>query len=435
MPASGTAVLSEASAAPAPPGRVRTGTATMAAGLVLLGLSGGVYLAVSARAVGPVAFASLSTLWSLVYAFGIGAFLPFEQELGRAFAARAARGAGTGPLVGRVALASAGVLAVLLAAGLLLSPLLVSGLFSGGWTPVGVFALSLAVMAAGYVTRGIYAGASRFGWYSAQLGAEGVVRIAVCAALLGAGVHAAGPYLWLLALAPLAALAPTLPGLRGALRPGPPAPWSELSANLGWLLLAGVAAQAVANAALVVLQPLSDRDGTAGRLLAAFVIARVPLFFFQGVQAVLLPGLSGALAAGDRGVFRVRLRGVLAATGAVVLAGVAGAAAFGPWLVRLAFGEGFALGRGHLVVLAAATGCYMLAQVFQAGLVALERHRDNALGWSGACGVFAAVCLVPLPPLLRVETALLLSSAAAAALLAGLFHRRWTRASRNALPS
>jgi len=401
----------------------------MAAGLVLLGLSGGVYLAVSARAVGPVAFASLSTLWSLVYAFGIGAFLPFEQELGRAFAARAARGAGTGPLVGRVALASAGVLAVLLTAGLLLSPLLVSGLFSGGWTPVGVFALSLAVMAAGYVTRGIYAGASRFGWYSAQLGAEGVVRIAVCAALLGAGVHAAGPYLWLLALAPLAALAPTLPGLRGALRPGPPASWSELSANLGWLLLAGVAAQAVANAALVVLQPLSDRDGTAGRLLAAFVIARVPLFFFQGVQAVLLPGLSGALAAGDRGVFRVRLRGVLAATGAVVLAGVAGAAAFGPWLVRLAFGEGFALGRGHLVVLAAATGCYMLAQVFQAGLVALERHRDNALGWSGAFGVFVAVCLVPLPPLLRVESALLLSSAAAAVLLAAVFHRRWTRAS------
>lgn len=414
-----------ASAVPAASVPVRAGTTTMAAGLVLLGLSGGVYLAVSARAVGPVAFASLSTLWTLVYTFGIGAFLPFEQELGRAFAARVARGAGTGPLVRKVVLVSAALLAVLLAAVLLAAPPLVSGLFSGRWTALGVFALSMAVMAAGYVTRGVYAGSSRFGWYSAQLGVEGVVRIAVCGTLLGLGVHAAAPYLWLLALAPLAALPPTLPGLRGALRPGPPAPWSELSANLGWLLLSGIAAQAVANAALVVLQAMSGRDGTAGRLLAAFVIARVPLFLFQGVQAVLLPGLAGALASGDRAAFRAKLRGVLAATGAVVAAGVLGAAAAGPWLVRLFFGEGFVLGRGHLVVLAAATGCYMLAQVFQAGLVALERHRDNALCWSAAFGVFAAVCLVPLPALVRVEAALTLSCAAAAVLLAARLHRRW----------
>lgn len=390
----------------------------MAGGLVLLGLSASVYLVVSARAVGPVAFASLSTLWTLVYTFGIGAFLPFEQELGRAFAARSARGAGTGPLVGRVALAAAGVLAVLLAVGGLLSPALVPGLFSVGWTPAWVFALALAVMAAGYVTRGVYAGSSRFGWYSAQMGVEGLVRIVVCAALLGWGVHAVAPYLWLLALAPLVALPLTLPGLRGALRPGPPAPWSELSANLGWLLLAGIAAQAVANAAMAVLQSLTDRDGTAGRFLAAFVIARVPLFLFQGVQAVLLPGLAGALAAGDHAAFRAKLRGVLAATGAVAASGVLGAAVAGPWLLGLLFGEGFALARGHLVVLAAATGLYMLAQVFQAGLVALERHRDNALCWSAAFAVFAAVCLAPLPALARVEAALTLSCAAAALLLA-----------------
>lgn len=426
---SGAPAVTAHPAAPVPLQTVRTGTVTMAAGLVLLGLSGGVYLAVSARAVGPVAFASLSTLWTLVYTFGIGAFLPFEQELGRAFAARSARGAGTGPLVGKVALASAGVLALLLAAGILLSPLLASGLFSGGRTPLGVLALALTVMAAGYVTRGIYAGSSRFGWYSAQLGVEGFVRMAVCAALLGLGVHTVAPYLWLLALAPLAALPLTLPGLRGALRPGPPASWSELSANLGWLLLAGTAAQAVANAALVVLQPLSGRDGTAGRFLAAFVIARIPLFLFQGVQAVLLPGLSAALAAGDHEAFRAKLRGVLAATGAVALGGVLAAAVAGPVMVRLAFGDGFDLGRGHLVVLAAATGLYMLAQVFQAGLVALRRHRDNALCWSAAFGVFAVVCLVPLPALVRVEAALTLSCAAAAVLLAArLLTRRETLA-------
>ncbi|WP_460364408.1 hypothetical protein, partial [Actinocorallia lasiicapitis] len=98
---------------PKPAPTVRAGALTMGGGLVLLGLSASVYLVVSARAVGPVAFGALSTLWTLVYTFGIGAFLPFEQELGRAYAHRAALGQGARPLVGRVALAAAGVLAVL----------------------------------------------------------------------------------------------------------------------------------------------------------------------------------------------------------------------------------------------------------------------------------------------------------------------------------
>lgn len=389
----------------------------MGVGLVLLGGSASVYLVVCARAVGSAEFAALSTLWTLVYTFGIGAFLPFEQELGRAFAARRARRTGTGPLVGRVALAAGAVLAALLVASVALAPLAVPALFGGGLVHAGVFALSMTVMAAGYVSRGVFAGAGRFGWYSGQLGVEGAVRIVACGLLLGAGVAAPGPYLWLLAAAPLVALAVTLPGLRGAGSPGPPAAWSELSANLGWLLLAGVAAQAVAHAPTVAVQVLSDADGTAGRFLAAFVIVRVPLFLFQGVQAVLLPGLAGALAAGDRALFAVKLRGVLAATSAVAALGVVGAAVAGPLALEIAFGDGFTLGRGHLVVLAAVTGVCMVAQVFQAGLVALGAHRVNALCWTAAFVVFGAACLLPGPALVRVEAALVLSSLTAAVLL------------------
>ncbi|MEU5883235.1 hypothetical protein [Spirillospora sp. NPDC047279] len=53
---------------------VASGTATVGLGLVVLGLPATVHLVISARAVGPHDFASVSTLWTLVHTFGIGAF-------------------------------------------------------------------------------------------------------------------------------------------------------------------------------------------------------------------------------------------------------------------------------------------------------------------------------------------------------------------------
>ncbi|MFG2002432.1 lipopolysaccharide biosynthesis protein [Spirillospora sp. NPDC048911] len=396
---------------------VAAGTVTVGAGLVLLGASATVYLVLSARAAGPREFASVSTLWTLVYTFGIGAFLPFEQELGRAIAGRTELGEGGAPVVVRTAQAAAVTLAVLLAAGAILSPVLVDRLFDDRWALFLALSVAVAAMAGQYVTRGVFSGSGRFGWYSAQLGVEGGVRIIGCGILFAIGVHSVAPYAWLLALAPLASVLVTVPGTREALRPGPPAPWTEISANLGWLLVATVSAQGVANAAMVAMALLAPDSDAAGQFLAAFVIARVPLFLFQAVQAVLIPGLARALATGDRARFRQESRRVLAATGAVAAAGVLGAAALGPQVLRLAFGAEFALGRLDIVVLAAATGFYMIAQVFQSGVVALERHRDNALGWAAALAVFALACLIPVSALHRVELALVSSCAVAACLL------------------
>src|SRR3954454_13903735 len=94
-------------------GTVTSVTATVGVGLVVLGISNSVYLVVTAIAVGPVEFASVSTLWTLVYTFGIGAFLPFEQELGRALAHRGGLGQGGAPVVARVAAAAGTVLLTL----------------------------------------------------------------------------------------------------------------------------------------------------------------------------------------------------------------------------------------------------------------------------------------------------------------------------------
>ncbi|MBO2448468.1 lipopolysaccharide biosynthesis protein [Actinomadura barringtoniae] len=393
---------------------VASGTLTIGAGLVLLGLSATVYLVLSARAVGPREFASVSTLWTLVYTFGIGAFLPFEQELGRALAHRTELGQGGRPVVIRTAQAAAVTLTVLLVAGAALAPQLVDRLFDGHWALLIALAVAVAAMAAQYVTRGAFAGSGRFAWYSAQLGIEGGLRIAGCAVLFLLGTETIGPYAWILAIAPLTSVLLTAPGTRRGLRPGPAAAWEEVSVNLGWLLAAAICAQGVANAAMVAMKLLDPDGDAAGQFLAAFVVARVPLFLFQAVQAALLPGLARALAAGDRQGFHRELRHVLTATGAVAGAGVLGSAVLGPQVLGLAFGSEFSLGRLDIVVLAAATGLYMVAQVFQSGLVALKRHRDNAIGWSSSLAVFVLACLVPVSALHRVELALVLSCVVAA---------------------
>lgn len=396
---------------------VAVGTATVGGGLLVLGLSATVFLVLSARAVGPREFASLSALWTLVYTFGIGAFLPFEQELGRALARRAGRGRGGRPVAIRGAVAAAVVLGCLVLVGVVAAPWLVDRLFAGHGTLLLVLLVTLAAMAGQYVTRGVFSGSGLFRWYSGQLGLEGLTRTVACAGLFVAGARTLGPYAWTLAAAPALSVLFTAPRARAALRPGPPAPWPEVSANLGWLLVSTASAQAVANAAIVALRLLAPNGDAAGQFLAAFVIARIPLFLFQAVQAVLLPGLAHALATADRLRFRRELRRVLAATGLVGVAGVAGAATVGPWALRLAFGPGFSLGRPDIVLLAMATGLYMVAQVFQSGLLSLGRHRDNAVGWAAGLGVFVACCFASLTALARVELALTLSCVVAAALL------------------
>src|SRR5205807_10293590 len=73
-----------------PRGSLPEGTPWVGAGLAVLGLTAYGFLILSARAVGPRRYASLSALWAAVYLAGPGFFLPLEQEVGRAVAARRA---------------------------------------------------------------------------------------------------------------------------------------------------------------------------------------------------------------------------------------------------------------------------------------------------------------------------------------------------------
>jgi len=141
-------------------------------------------------------------------------------------------------------------------------------------------------------------------------------------------------------------------------------------------------AQVIINVAVINVRLLSPGDpAVAGALLAALVLARAPLFVFTSLQTALLPGLAGAVAAGDQPRFRVLLGRGCAIVTILGAAGGLPAVIFGPWLTRVLFGARPVLGDPGFAWLAAGTLCYMLALVLGQGAIALSRHRDQLLSW------------------------------------------------------
>lgn len=393
---------------------------TVGAGLVVLGLSASVYLVLAARATGPSAFAGLAVLWTLVYTVGIGLFLPFEQELARAVSRRAGRGEGGGPVVVRAGGTAAGMFVLLAILVLATLPWTGHTLFDDSPASVAGLLLACAGLAAQYVQRGTFSGSGRFGAYATQIGVEGVVRLAGTAALVLGGVTAAAPYALLLGAAPLVSVLVVWPVFAVLVRrPGPPSVWRELSVNLLWLLGASLAAQGLANLGTVAVRTLGgsvDR-AAAGHFMSGLTVARIPLFLFGAVQAVLLPRLARQLAEGRHRSFRRQLATVLAATVALGAAGVVGAGLLGPWVLRLLFGADFSLPRTDLVWLAVSTAVYMVALTFQPAVIALGEHRTNALAWLAGLATFAGCLALPVDLLRRVELALTLGGLVTACVL------------------
>jgi O-antigen/teichoic acid export membrane protein len=350
-------------------------------------------------------------LWSLVFSIGIGLFLPVEQEVSRLVAARAVAGEGVAPVLRAAGLLAGGLLALLLAVlGLAAGPI-ADRLFDGDRAMVLALCGAFVGLAAEHLTRGVLSGLGRFGWYGTQLAVDGALRIAIAAGLGLAGVRSPVAYALILAVAPLASVALTLPGVLRDLRPGASVAMRTLCRGLGLLLASNVLMQVVVNIGVINVKLLSPGDTAfAGALLSALVLARVPLFVFASLQASLLPALTRALAVGDIPAYR---RLLVRAVGVVCLLGVVGgvpAVAFGPELVRLLFGQRDVLGRVDFAWLAAGTLAYMVASVVGPAVVARGRHAAQTLGWLVGTAVLVAVTLGPGEVRLRVELAFAIGS-------------------------
>jgi O-antigen/teichoic acid export membrane protein len=275
------------------------------------------------------------------------------------------------------------------------------------------------------MARGVCSGSGRFRAYAVVMGSDGVVRIIACVLLAGIGITAAAPYGFAVALAPLVAVA--VVGAGGHLRTqqGPEAPWNEVTQNLGWLLVGTVCAAGLLNAGPVTAQLLAGEDDEAAVSQFAYgvLLARIPLFMFQAVQAALLPRLSRLAARGEFDEFRSGLKRLMQLVAAVGIVGTIGAFLIGSYVIEKVYDA--ELSGRTLAMLALSSAIYMAGLATAQAVIALQGHGLVAIGWAVGLVVFVLGTWLSSDLLFRrIEIGLVLSSVAALTVFAvSLRHR------------
>ena len=406
---------------PLPPG-----TLPVAAALLVAGVATFAFFRIGTNAVGgKEEFKPISSLWFATFALAPGFFLPLEQELGRAIGQRRALGQGGQPVVAKVVRLGAMLGGLVALAILAVSPLITTNYFDGDWVMLAALVTAFIGYAPAHLARGICAGTGRFRSYAIVMGSDGVARIVLCVLLAAVGITATGAYGFAVALAPLFGLAYVF--RQGALHtaPGPAATWSEVTPNLGWLLLGTVCAAMLLNAGPVLTALMSEPEDAARVTQFGYgvLLARVPLFMFQAVQAALLPRLSRLAAKGELTEFRSGLTRLLTLVAAVGIVGTAGAFVLGPWAIDVVY-DADLTGR-TLAMLAAGSACYMMALALAQAVIALKGHALVALGWAiGIVGLVLGTWLSSDELFPRVEIGLLISSVAAMVAFAFALHHK-----------
>lgn len=411
-------------ASPLPPGTLLIGATLGFQGVTTYG-----FLVIAHRALGPTAYSPFSVLWALVFVAAPGLFLPLEQEVGRAAAARRVAGLGAGPLVRRALLLGVGLAVAVIALAGAGEAALVADLFQGEGGLLAGFVVAIACYVLYYLSRGTLAGAGRFGGYASILFVEGLARIGAAVVLWRLGVTSGAAYGLAIGLPCVVGLALVLPRQRGIAAPGPDAHWSELTSALGWLLTGSLLAQGLTNVAPLAFQALfgAAHRSAAGEILDGLIIARIPLFFFQAVQAALMPKLSADATSGRLREFRSLLRRLLLLVGTVVIAAVVLIALLGPPVLHLLFPGGQPLSRGDLVLLGLGSEGMMAALTLAYATIALRGYRGATLGWAtGVVALLVALAAVP-GTLVKVEVAFCVSVGAASLVMAVALRSRLAR--------
>lgn len=393
------------------------GTLPVGLGLLIAGIASYAFFIVGKSALGDEHFKPISSLWFATFVIAPGIFLPLEQEVGRALAHRRALDQGGRPVVQRVLTLGVVLASVVTVVLLGLSPLITSTLFEDNWWVMAALVIAFLAYAPAHLARGVCSGSGRFRPYAVVMGSDGLVRIIACGALAVFGVKTVGAYAFVVALAPIVGVVAVASS--GALRtePGPPADWQEVTPNLGWLLLGSILSAALVNAGPLATDLLKgdDQKAQVTAFASAVLMARVPLFLFQAVQAALLPRLARLAAGGDLDEFRLGFKRLLLVVCGVGAFGTLAALAAGPAVFDILFSDNGDLElRRTLTLLALGSACYMIAMGTAQAVIALHGHALVAIGWTVGVVVFFAVTAVAADDLfLRVEIGLLAGSAAA----------------------
>jgi len=367
-----------------------------------------------------------------VFVLAPGVFLPLEQEVGRALAARRVHGVGGGPVIRRAGYLGLGfcIAIVIAIIGLALSTQVVHNKFNGHLGLIVCLLVALFTFGIEFLARGAFAGMGRFSAYGVSLAAEGIIRFLPCVPLALAGVTNPVWYGLLLAVPPLFATMIAMRGQRGLVLPGPPSRWSELSTNLGYLLGGSMLAQVLSYAPFIGAQVLAkpgQRAEVADFAVGLF-LSRIPILLFQAVQAALLPKLSELVSAGRDDDFKRGFRQLVMIVLGIGALGVIVGGLIGPFAGRILFGAKFNLGNADVALLALGSGLFILALMLSQGLISLGGHRDAMIAWFvGIVAFVAMLAAVTHPLFLRVELGSIAGAGVAAAAMALFFVRRLSR--------
>ncbi len=401
---------------------VPEGTYAVGAGLLIAGVTAYGFQIVAAHQLSSTGYAALNSLWAIVFVVAPGLFQPLEQEVARAVAHRRVRGIGGGPLVKRAAVLGGILAAVVALASAIAAKPLIDELFHGQAWLLGALFIALGSYYLAHMTRGTLAGNGRFGAYGLMHGSEGTTRILFCIILAAVGVSTPGLYGFALAVPPLIAVGISLRGQHDLLTPGPPAPYSELSSALGWLLIGSLLAQLLSYASFLgvtLLATPAEKDLT-GKFITGLFIARIPLLLFQAVQAALLPKLASLASEGKDEDFRSGMRKLLIIVIGLGLVGTVGATFIGPWAGKKLFGDKWILGDRDMFLLTLGAALFIVALTLAQGLIALRAYPQAAFAWVAGIVVFLVTVALGHDLFLRNELGFVTGGGTAAALM-GLF--------------
>ena len=425
--------------------RLPEGTVAVGGGLVVNGLAAYTFITLASRDLGAEAYTPVGLLWALSFLLGPGFFQPLEQETARVIAGRSANGLRS--VVRPAAILGGSLALALVVVAVVVAPWIVGSLFAGHGILFVALLLVLVGLGTGHLVRGVLAGLGRFGGYARYFIGDGVGRLllvgigslvltddvavyglavggapflGVAAALTGrrSGATAGGPEVSQSATATATAPDAVVSGRRSEL--------AALAPAMGFLLVASVSTAIVLNVSPLAVELLAgpDQGDEAGRFLNALLVARVPLFFFQAVQASLLPKLSSLAADGRLEEFRHVLARLLALVGTLGAAAIVACALVGHLVVEMAFGAGFAVGRRDMVLLAASSAVLMIVLSLAQALIAQRCQGRMALAWFAGLCAFPVVLTFGGDLFLRVELALLATVVTAMVAMAVLLARR-----------
>jgi O-antigen/teichoic acid export membrane protein len=387
------------------------GTVTVGIGLFIAGISAYIFFKIGQQALGQDGFKPIVAMWFIAFALAPGFFQPIEQEVSRAIAHRRALGQGGLPVIKRIAPLAIIILLTLVVVIAVFSSSISANMFEGYGIVTFCLVLTLVSYAPMHLARGICSGTGRFGAYGIIIGADGAVRVIGCAVLWLAGVTHVGPYAFMIGFSPIVGVIAV--GLAGKLRvdDGPEATWSEVTPNLGWLLMGSLFAAALVNAGPITVDILgsSEPAEVVTRFGNAVIFARIPLFLFQAVQAALLPRLAKLAAQRNLSEFSRGFRQLMILVCGVGVVGTIGAFLVGPQVLDLVYQGG--IDRRTMTLLALASAMYMVGLATAQAVIALRGHAIVALGWFASFSGFVLIAWLSSNDLyLRVELALVGSS-------------------------